>query len=151
MGLKKKERKKEKERRRRRKKKKKRWSASEEEGKKEKERRRRRRKKKLECGSEEEREKEKESRRRRKKEERGIAVGDEWFDLTTHKSWPPQSPYIYQCATELCNSETENTNLVFPVVCTVAQLKLSLSDENNEKKSSQTQYFQWVPRNSQFE
>ena len=147
MGLKKKERKKKK-----KKKKKKLWSGSEEEGKKEKERRRRRRKKKKRWSvglkKKQRRRERKGKRRRRKKEERGIAVGDEWFDLTTHKSWPPQSPYIYQRATELCNSEIENTNLVFLVFCIVAQFKLSLSDENNERKSSQTQYFQWVPHNS---
>ena len=105
----------------------------------------------MECGFEVETKKERKKRKEeeeRKKEERGIAVGDEWFDLTTHKSWPPQGPYIYQHATELCNLETENTNLVFRVFCIIAQLKLSLSDENNERKSSQTQYFQWLPRNS---
>ena len=71
--------------------------------------------------------------------------------MTIQKLWAPQGQEFYNFATELCNSKTENTNLVFPVFYTVAQLKLSLSDENRKRKSSQTQYFQWVPRNSQFE
>ena len=68
--------------------------------------------------------------------------------MTIQKLWAPQGQEFYNFATELRNLEIENTNLVFPVFCTVAQLKLSLSDENRERKSSQTQYFQWVPRNS---
>ena len=70
-------------------------------------------------------------------------------DLTKHNLWAPQSPKIYHNATELCNSKTENTNLVFPVFITLTQSKLSLSNENRERKSSQTLKIVWVPHNSQ--
>ena len=56
---------------------------------------------------------------------------------------------IYLNATELCNSETENNILLFPVFITLTQPKLSLSDENRERKSSQTLKIVWVPHNSQ--
>ena len=65
------------------------------------------------------------------------------------KKWVPQSPKIYLSATELCNSETENNILLFPVFITLTQPKLSLSDENKERKSSQTLKIVWVSHNFQ--
>ena len=65
------------------------------------------------------------------------------------KKWVPQSPKIYLSATELCNSETENNILLFLIFITLIQPKLSLSDENRERKSSQTIKIVWVPLNSQ--
>ena len=37
-----------------------------------------------------------------------------WTDLTTHKLWAPQSPYIYIGATKNQFSVFENTQLLFP-------------------------------------
>ena len=37
-----------------------------------------------------------------------------WIDLTTHKLWAPQSPYIYIGATKNQFSVFENTQLLFP-------------------------------------
>ena len=68
------------------------------------------------------------------------------MELTTQKLWAPRGQKFYNLATELCNSETENTNLVFPVFITLTQTKLSLSDENKIRKSSQTLKIVWVPR-----
>ena len=70
-----------------------------------------------------------------------------WLDNT--REWVPQSSKIYLSAIELCNSEIENNILLFPVFITFTQLKLSLSDENRERKSSQTLKIVWVPHNSQ--
>ena len=70
-----------------------------------------------------------------------------WLDNT--REWVPQSSKIYLSAIELCNSEIENNILLFPVFIILTQLKLSLSDENKERKSSQTLKIVWVPRNSQ--
>ena len=69
--------------------------------------------------------------------------------MTIHKLWAPRGQEFYILAIELCNLETENTNLVFLVFVTLTQTKLSLSDENRERKSSQTLKIVWVPRNSQ--
>ena len=74
-----------------------------------------------------------------------------WANMTIQKLWAPRGQKFYNLATELCNSETENTNLVFLVFITLTQPKLSLSDESRERKSSQTLSSQWVPHNSQFE
>ena len=71
------------------------------------------------------------------------------MELTTQKLWAPRGQKFYNFATELCHSEIENTIFLFPIFITLTQLKLSLSDENKERKSSQTLKIVWVPRNSQ--
>ena len=67
-----------------------------------------------------------------------IPNSSEW--TRQHKSlWAPQSMKIYHYATELCISETENTNLVIGVFGFHHSHSkfLSLGDENKIRKSSQ--------------
>ena len=46
-------------------------------------------------------------------------------------------------------TQKQKNILLFPVFITLTQPKLSLSDENRERKSSQTLKIVWVPHNSQ--
>ena len=68
-------------------------------------------------------------------------------DLTIHCKRVPQSHNIYHYATGTQFSTFENANFLFLVSITLTQNFWVLSDGNNIKKSSQTQFFLWVPWN----
>ena len=61
-----------------------------------------RKKKKPWSGSEEEKKKERKGKKKKKKERKKekMSLVRSGFDLTTHKSWAPQSQLIYELATE---------------------------------------------------
>ena len=164
VGLKKKERKKKKEERRTKKKKqnvgvglkKERKKKKEEEEKKTLEWIWRRKKNKEEdeekkkpwSGSEEEKKKERKGKKKKKKKERKkekMSLVRSGFDLTTHKSWAPQSQLIYELATEWSVLSFKNSIIEFSLSITHTHFFESLSHENGDPKLIQTSALPWDP------
>ena len=163
VGLKKKERKKKKEERRTKKKKqnvgvglkKERKKKKEEEEKKTLEWVWRRKKNKEEdeekkkpwSGSEEEKKKERKGKKKKKKERKKekMSLVRSGFDLTTHKSWAPQSQLIYELATEWSVLSFKNSRIEFSLSITHTHFFESLSHENGDPKLIQTSALPWDP------
>ena len=105
-------------------------------------------KKKPWSGSEEEKKKERKGKKKKKKKERKkekMSLVRSGFDLTTHKSWAPQSQLIYELATEWSVLSFKNSRIEFSLSITHTHFFESLSHENGDPKLIQTSALSWDP------
>ena len=105
-------------------------------------------KKKPWSGSEEEKKKERKGKKKKKKKERKnekMSLVRSGFDLTTHKSWAPQSQLIYKLATEWSVLSFKNSRIEFSLSITHTHFFESLSHENGDPKLIQTSALPWDP------
>ena len=104
-------------------------------------------KKKPWSGSEEEKKKERKGKKKKKKERKKekMSLVRSGFDLTTHKSWAPQSQLIYELATEWSVLSFKNSIIEFSLSITHTHFFESLSHENGDPKLIQTSALPWDP------
>ena len=104
-------------------------------------------KKKPWSGSEEEKKKERKGKKKKKKERKKekMSLVRSGFDLTTHKSWAPQSQLIYELATEWSVLSFKNSRIEFSLSITHTHFFESLSHENGDPKLIQTSALPWDP------
>ena len=106
-------------------------------------------KKKPWSGSEEEKKKERKGKKKKKKKKERkkekMSLVRSGFDLTTHKSWAPQSQLIYELATEWSVLSFKNSRIEFSLSITHTHFFESLSHENGDPKLIQTSALPWDP------
>ena len=82
-------------------------------------------------------------KKERKKKKMSLVISGS--DLTTHKSWAPQSHLIYALATEFQFSSFENSWNLFSLSITYIHFFESLRHENSHSKLLQIDAHSWVP------